>query len=250
MLATAGCAAEKIKLGDFQMRRVHILGVCGKLMSGIALLAKKTGCMVTGYDQKFLMPMSGQLIEHGIECVKAWDTDYLRPDDVIIVGNGILSDNPIIHKARKLNMQMLSGPQWLQENILADRQVIAITGTHGKTTLSSWCVQIFNELGIDVGYLIGGITEKSMPSASFGHANNNWFVIEADEYDSAFFDKRPKFLHYWPKWVLVNNIEHDHVDIFSDLEAMQKQYQLLMRTVHPDGGVIARAVLHLRWEPR
>ena len=89
-----------------------------------------------------------------------------------------------------------------------------------------------------MGYLIGGITEKSMPSASFGHANNNWFVIEADEYDSAFFDKRPKFLHYWPKWVLVNNIEHDHVDIFSDLEAMQKQYQLLMRTVHPDGGVI------------
>tara|TARA_Y200000002_G_scaffold135108_1_gene111391 strand:+ start:6507 stop:7793 length:1287 start_codon:yes stop_codon:yes gene_type:complete len=219
--------------------RLHILGVCGKLMSGIAVLAKQSGFNVLGYDKAFLPPMSIQLKKFDINCINAWETDHIKKEDVIIVGNGILFDNPIIRFARARNIKMISGPQWLQENILANKKVIAITGTHGKTTVTSWCVDIFYRLGIKVGYLIGGTRLPEGQSADLGSPESPWFVIEADEYDTAFFDKRPKFLHYWPYILLVNNIEFDHSDIYKDIAEINKQYQYLFRTVHPDGGIVA-----------
>lgn len=220
------------------MAKIHIMSVCGKLMAGVATLAKQMGFGVIGYDVAFEQPMASQLSAMSITCVQGYSLDQLQPGDTLIVGNSIHFDNPMVQYARVHQIKIKSAPEWLSEHVLADREVIAICGTHGKTTLATWCVQVFHRLGIKVGYLVGGMVPSTNRSADFGDGRCAWFVIEADEYDTAFFDKRPKFLHYWPRWVLINNIEFDHADIYSDLNAMVKQYQLLEKIVHPNGCVL------------
>ena len=220
------------------MTKIHIMSVCGKLMAGVATLAKQMGCQVIGYDEVFDQPMAAQLSSMSIECIHGRSTKKMRPGDTLVVGNSIHFDHPMVQYARSHQVKIKSAPEWLQEHVLSDRQVIAICGTHGKTTLATWCVEVFQRLGIQVGYLVGGIVPTTQHSADFGDGRCSWFVIEADEYDTAFFDKRPKFLHYWPRWVLVNNIEFDHADIYADFNAMVKQYQLLEKVVHPEGKMV------------
>ncbi len=218
--------------------RIHILGVCGTFMAGIAVIAKQAGHDVKGSDLNVYPPMSTQLESQGIRLCNGYDPKDIDADvDVVIVGNVITRGNPAMEYVLEQNIPYISGPQWLAENILRDRWVLAVSGTHGKTTTTSMLTWMLEYAGLKPGFLIGGVPENFGVSARIGESP--FFVIEADEYDSAFFDKRSKFIHYHPKTLILNNLEFDHADIFPDLEAIKQQFHFLVRTV-PGNGLIVR----------
>lgn len=218
--------------------RIHILGIGGTFMSGIAVLAKQSGHEVKGSDMNVYPPMSTQLIEQGIQLVEGYDPAHIDPQvDCVIVGNVIKRGNPAMEYVLAEGIPYISGPEWLYDNVLKDRWVVGVAGTHGKTTTTSLLTWIIEKAGLNPGFLIGGIPENFGVSARLG--NHPYFVIEADEYDSAFFDKRSKFIHYHAKTLILNNLEYDHADIFPDLAAIQQQFHYLVRTV-PGNGLIVR----------
>jgi len=215
---------------------VHILGICGSFMGGIAAIAKSLGHTVTGSDKNVYPPMSTQLDALGIELTEGFGTEQFEPSpDIVIVGNAMSRGNAAVEYVLDRNLPYTSGPQWLLDNLLKDRWVIGVSGTHGKTTTSSMVAWILDYCGLNPGYLIGGVPENFGVSARIG--DSPFFVIEADEYDSAFFDKRSKFVHYRPKTLVINNLEFDHADIFADLAAIQTQFHHLVRMV-PQTGLI------------
>jgi len=219
---------------------IHILGICGTFMGGLAVLARQLGHTVTGSDANVYPPMSTQLRAEGISLVEGYDPSQLEPaPDMIVVGNAMSRGNPAVEAMLDRGLPYTSGPQWLFENLLRERWVLAVAGTHGKTTTSSMLAWILAFAGMKPGYLIGGVPGNFELSASVG--DSAFFVIEADEYDSAFFDKRSKFVHYRPRTAILNNLEFDHADIFADLAAIQRQFHHLLRTVPATGRVIAPA---------
>jgi UDP-N-acetylmuramate: L-alanyl-gamma-D-glutamyl-meso-diaminopimelate ligase len=215
---------------------VHILGICGSFMGGIAAIAKTLGHKVTGSDKNVYPPMSTQLEALGIELTEGYGESQFDPaPDIVVIGNAMSRGNPAVEYVLNRNLPYTSGPQWLLDNLLKDRWVIGLSGTHGKTTTSSMVAWILEHAGLNPGYLIGGVPENFGVSARVGESP--FFVIEADEYDSAFFDKRSKFVHYRPKTLVINNLEFDHADIFADLGAIQTQFHHLVRMV-PENGLI------------
>jgi UDP-N-acetylmuramate: L-alanyl-gamma-D-glutamyl-meso-diaminopimelate ligase len=217
---------------------VHILGICGSFMGGIAAIAKSLGHKVTGSDTNVYPPMSTQLEQLGIELTAGFDTHQFDPiPDIVIIGNAMSRGNLAVEYVLDRNLPYTSGPQWLLENLLSKRWVIAASGTHGKTTTSSMIAWILEDIGLNPGFLIGGIPENFGVSARIG--DSPFFVIEADEYDSAFFDKRSKFVHYRPRTLVMNNLEFDHADIFENLDAIKKQFHHLVRCVPSNGLIIS-----------
>ena len=216
---------------------IHILGICGTFMGSIAQLAKAMGHQVSGSDQNVYPPMSTQLRAAGIEINEGFDASQLdRKPDLVIVGNVISRGNPSIEAVLDKRIPYVSGPQWLSANLLRDKWVLAVAGTHGKTTTSSMLAWILDYAGFEPGYLIGGVPSNFPQSARLGCSD--FFVIEADEYDTAFFDKRSKFVHYHPSTLVLNNLEFDHADIFSNLSDIQKQFHHLIRLVPSTGQII------------
>lgn len=217
---------------------LHILGICGTFMGGLALIARAAGHKVTGCDAGVYPPMSTQLEEQGIELVEGFSADQtrLRPD-LYVVGNVVSRGNPLMEAILDQNLPYTSGPQWLGEAILRNQHVLAVAGTHGKTSTSSMLAWVLREAGLKPNFLIGGIAPGLEVSAHYD-ASGSLFVIEADEYDTAFFDKRSKFVHYRPRTAVLNNLEYDHADIFPDLAAIQTQFHHLLRTVPASGSVI------------
>jgi UDP-N-acetylmuramate: L-alanyl-gamma-D-glutamyl-meso-diaminopimelate ligase len=215
---------------------VHILGVCGTFMGGIAAIARTAGHRVTGSDRNVYPPMSTQLEALGIELVEGYEAAQLDPaPDVVVVGNVMTRGQPVIEALLDRGIPYASGPEWLSREVLRDRWVLGVAGTHGKTTTSSLLAWILEYAGLQPGFLIGGVPANFDTSARLGAAP--FFVIEADEYDTAFFDKRAKFVHYRPRTLILNNLEYDHADIYPDLAAIQRQFHHLVRTV-PGGGRI------------
>jgi len=213
---------------------LHILGICGTFMGGLALLAREMGHRVTGSDANVYPPMSTQLETAGITLMEGYAAKHLDPEpDLIVVGNAMSRGNAAIEHMLNRNLAYCSGPQWLSENLLQDRWVLAVAGTHGKTTTSSMIAWILEYAGMQPGYLIGGIPANFGESARLGESP--FFVVEADEYDTAFFDKRSKFVHYRPRTVVLNNLEFDHADIFDDLEAIKRQFHHLVRIIPSQG---------------
>jgi UDP-N-acetylmuramate: L-alanyl-gamma-D-glutamyl-meso-diaminopimelate ligase len=220
---------------------LHILGVCGTFMGGLALIARAAGHRVTGCDTNVYPPMSTQLAEQGIELIEGWAADQLglKPD-VYVIGNVVTRGNPLMEAILDRGLPYISGPQWLRENILAGKWVIAVAGTHGKTTTSSMVAWILEHAGLGPGFLIGGVPENFEVSARLGQeAREGFFVVEADEYDTAFFDKRSKFLHYPARTAVLNNLEFDHADIFPDLGAIETQFHHYVRTLPTSGLIVA-----------
>jgi UDP-N-acetylmuramate: L-alanyl-gamma-D-glutamyl-meso-diaminopimelate ligase len=217
---------------------IHILGICGTLMGSLALLAKQAGHSVSGSDQNVYPPMSTQLEKAGIELKKGYLEDHLKPDpDLVVVGNANLPrGNPAIEYVLNRGLDYISGAEWLGRYILKDRWVIAAAGTHGKTTTASMAAWILEYAGLAPGFLIGGIPVNFGESARLGSAP--FFVVEADEYDTSYFDRRAKFQHYRPRTVILNNLEYDHADIYPDLAAIQEQFALLLRSVPANGMII------------
>ncbi|MBV1913894.1 MAG: UDP-N-acetylmuramate:L-alanyl-gamma-D-glutamyl-meso-diaminopimelate ligase [Pseudomonadales bacterium] len=215
---------------------IHILGICGTFMAGIAILAREQGHQVTGSDQNVYPPMSDLLVSNGIDIYQGYDTAQFdtKPDQVVI-GNAMSRGNPAVEYVLSNNLNYVCGPQWLSENILQGRWVAALSGTHGKTTTTAMLTWILEYAGKQPGFLIGGVPGNFDESARLG--SGEFFVVEADEYDSAFFDKRSKFVHYRPRTLVINNLEYDHADIFPDLAAIQTQFHHLVRTV-PENGLI------------
>jgi UDP-N-acetylmuramate: L-alanyl-gamma-D-glutamyl-meso-diaminopimelate ligase len=219
--------------------RLHILGICGTFMSGIALIARQQGHDVSGSDMNVYPPMSTQLANQGIKLMEGYDPAHIDKDvDCVIIGNVIRRGNPAMEYVLSMGIPYISGPEWLAQHVLCDRWVLAVSGTHGKTTTTSLLTWILEQAGYEPGFLIGGIPENFGISARLGR--QPYFVIEADEYDSAFFDKRSKFLHYRPKTAIINNLEFDHADIFPDLAAIKQQFHYFVRTI-PGNGLIIRA---------
>ncbi len=217
--------------------KIYILGICGTFMAGIAMLAREKGYTVTGSDANVYPPMSTQLQQAGIEIREGYSRDNLDRDaDLYVVGNAISRGNEQIETILNENLPYISGPQWLYEHLLRDRWVLAVAGTHGKTTTSSMLAWILEYANLQPGFLIGGLTQNFNSSARLGQAP--FFVIEADEYDTAFFDKRSKFVHYHPRTLVLNNLEFDHADIFDDLDAIKRQFHHLLRIVPGNGLVI------------
>lgn len=217
-------------------KHIHILGICGTFMGGVAMLAREMTFQVTGSDQNVYPPMSTQLESHQIKLISGYESEQLNlnPDEIII-GNALSRGKPVIEEILNKKLPYFSGPEWIARNILKNKQVIAISGTHGKTTTTSMVAWILEYAGLKPGFLIGGVPENFGVSARLG--GGKYFVIEADEYDSAFFDKRSKFIHYHPDTLILNNLEFDHADIFKDLDAVKTQFQYLIRTV-PQNGLI------------
>jgi UDP-N-acetylmuramate: L-alanyl-gamma-D-glutamyl-meso-diaminopimelate ligase len=215
---------------------IHILGVCGTFMGGIAAIAKAAGFRVTGCDANVYPPMSDQLRALGIDLVQGFGAEQiaLKPD-LWVVGNVVTRGNPLMETILDRGERYVSGPQWLAENVLTGRHVLAIAGTHGKTTTSAMLAWILESAGREPGFLIGGVPVDFPVSARLG--KSKLFVIEADEYDTAFFDKRSKFVHYGARTVILNNLEFDHADIFDDLAAIERQFHHLVRIV-PSSGLI------------
>ena len=217
---------------------VHILGICGTFMGGIAALARAAGHQVTGADQNVYPPMSTQLESLGIEITEGYGPDALAPGaDVVVVGNVMTRGMPVVEALLDSGQPYTSGPQWLARHVLADRWVLAVAGTHGKTTTSSILAWLLEDAGLAPGFLIGGVPGNFGISARLGDAP--FFVVEADEYDTAFFDKRSKFVHYRPRTLILNNLEFDHADIFPDLASIQRQFHHLVRTVPGSGLIVA-----------
>ncbi|HRW65713.1 MAG TPA: UDP-N-acetylmuramate:L-alanyl-gamma-D-glutamyl-meso-diaminopimelate ligase [Candidatus Competibacter sp.] len=218
---------------------IHILGICGTFMAGVALLARAAGHTVSGCDAGVYPPMSTQLAEAGIALREGYDPDQLAEfqPDMVVVGNVMSRGRPIVEELLDRDLPYTSGPAWLADHVLRGRHVLAVAGTHGKTSTSSLLAWILERAGLEPGFLIGGIPANFGVSARLGRAP--LFVVEADEYDTAFFDKRSKFVHYRPRTLILNNLEFDHADIFSDLTAIQRQFHHLLRTVPGAGLVIA-----------
>ncbi len=217
--------------------KIYILGICGTFMAGLALLARELGFEVAGSDARVYPPMSTQLDEAGIRLHDGYDAEALMADvDLYVIGNAITRGNPQFEYILDNNLPYQSGPQWLYEQVLKDRWVLAVAGTHGKTTASSMLTWILHQNGLNAGYLIGGIGRNFSQSACLG--DGPFFVIEADEYDTALFDKRSKFIHYHPRTLILNNLEFDHADIFDDLAAIQRQFHHLVRMMPASGLII------------
>ncbi|MCP4635969.1 MAG: UDP-N-acetylmuramate:L-alanyl-gamma-D-glutamyl-meso-diaminopimelate ligase [Methyloversatilis sp.] len=217
---------------------IHILGICGTFMGGIAALAREAGHRVTGCDANVYPPMSTQLESLGIELIEGYDPGQIGlAPDVFVVGNAVSRGNPLLEEILDRGLPYVSGPQWLAEHVLAGRWVLAVAGTHGKTTTTSMLAWMLEAAGLKPGFLIGGVPQNFGVSARLGDAP--FFVIEADEYDTAFCDKRSKFVHYRPRTAILNNLEFDHADIFPDLAAIETQFHHLVRTMPRLGRVVA-----------
>lgn len=216
---------------------IHILGICGSFMGGLAVIAKQAGFKVTGCDEGVYPPMSLQLESMGIDLVEGWGVDQLALEpDLYVIGNVVSRGNPLMEEILDRNLPYTSGPQWLYQSVLATKWVLAVAGTHGKTTTTAMLATILDSAGLNPSFLVGGVP------VDFGFSSrlteSNFFVIEADEYDTAFFDKRSKFLHYHPRTLILNNLEYDHADIFPNLEAIETQFHHLIRTVPNSGAII------------
>jgi UDP-N-acetylmuramate: L-alanyl-gamma-D-glutamyl-meso-diaminopimelate ligase len=217
---------------------IHILGICGTFMGGLAIMARELGHHVTGSDQNVYPPMSTQLEEQGITLMSGYSPANLDPvPDLVVVGNAISRGNPEIEAVLNKGLAYISGPQWLYAFVLKNAWVLAVAGTHGKTTTTSMLAWILESARLDPGFLIGGVPLNFGISARVG--DGRFFVVEADEYDTAFFDKRSKFVHYRPSTAILNNLEFDHADIFSDLAAIQRQFHHLVRSIPGNGRIIA-----------
>jgi len=238
---------------------IHILGICGTFMGGIAAIARQAGHRVTGCDANVYPPMSTQLQAQGIELIEGFSPDQLSQfetmPDLFVIGNVVSRGNPLMEAILNQGLPYISGPQWLGEQVLYSKHVLAVAGTHGKTTTSAMLTWILEFNGYQPGYLIGGVPLNFTVSAHLGEGK--YFVIEADEYDTAFFDKRSKFVHYRPRTALLNNLEFDHADIFADLAAIETQFHHLVRTVPGDGLLVVngeepaleRVVTRGAWAP-
>ncbi|MFA7388303.1 MAG: UDP-N-acetylmuramate:L-alanyl-gamma-D-glutamyl-meso-diaminopimelate ligase [Thiohalobacteraceae bacterium] len=219
---------------------IHILGICGTFMGGIALLARAAGHRVSGSDANVYPPMSTQLEAAGIRLQEGFAPEHLQPaPDQVVVGNALSRGNAAVEYMLDQGLHYTSGPQWLAEQVLADRWVLAVAGTHGKTTTASMLAWILEHAGLAPGFLIGGVPGNFGVSARLGETP--FFVVEADEYDTAFFDKRSKFVHYRPRTAILNNLEYDHADIFPDLAAIQRQFHHLVRTIPATGRIVTNA---------
>jgi UDP-N-acetylmuramate: L-alanyl-gamma-D-glutamyl-meso-diaminopimelate ligase len=218
---------------------IHILGICGTFMAGLAAIAREAGHHVTGADRGVYPPMSDQLLALGIGVTEGYEAAQLdlRPD-VVIVGNVMSRGMPVVEELLNRRIPFCSGPEWLAQEVLRQRWVVAVSGTHGKTTTTSLVAWILAQAGLEPGFLIGGVPRDFGVSARLG--SGEVFVIEADEYDTAFFDKGAKFLHYRPRTLVINNLEYDHADIYPDLDAIQRQFHQLVRTVPGNGRLIVR----------
>ena len=215
---------------------IHILGICGTFMGGIAAIAKHAGFRVTGCDSNVYPPMSTQLEAQGIELISGFGIEQLALNpDVYVIGNVVTRGNALMEEILNRNLPYVSGPQWLSDTLLRDKWVLGVAGTHGKTSTASMLAWILEHAGLNPGFLIGGVPQNFDISARI--TDSPFFVIEADEYDTAFFDKRSKFVHYHPRTVILNNLEFDHADIFADLHAIETQFHHLVRTV-PGNGLI------------
>ena len=222
---------------------IHILGICGTFMGGLAALAREAGHRVTGCDANVYPPMSEQLRALDIELIEGWGVDQLAlAPDVFVVGNVVSRGNPLMEAILDAGARYTSGPQWLADHVLPGRHVLAVAGTHGKTTTTSMLAWILDDAGLQPGFLVGGVPLNFAVSARLGRsAAGGAFVIEADEYDTAFFDKRSKFVHYRPRTAVLNNLEYDHADIFPDLAAIETQFHHLVRTVPASGRLVVNA---------
>ncbi|MBP9062594.1 MAG: UDP-N-acetylmuramate:L-alanyl-gamma-D-glutamyl-meso-diaminopimelate ligase [Aquabacterium sp.] len=228
---------------------IHILGICGTFMGGVAALAREAGHRVTGCDAGVYPPMSDQLRALGIDLIEGYGVEQLAlQPDLFVIGNVVSRGNPLMEAILDAGLPYTSGPQWLSENVLQGRHVLAVAGTHGKTTTTSMLTWILEFAGQRPGFLVGGVPENFGVSARLGHtdattrpATGHPFVIEADEYDTAFFDKRSKFVHYRPRTAILNNLEFDHADIFADLAAIETQFHHLVRTVPASGRLVVNA---------
>jgi len=219
---------------------IHILGIGGTFMGGLAMLARELGHRVTGSDSKIYPPMSTQLAAHNIGLLEGYGPENLKAKpDLVIIGNALSRGNPEVEAVLDQGLRYTSGAQWLADNVLPGRWVLAVAGTHGKTTTTSMLAWILERAGLAPGFLVGGVPENFGVSARLGNAP--FFVIEADEYDTAFFDKRSKFVHYRPRTAILNNLEYDHADIFPDLEAIKLQFHHLIRTVPSSGLLVVNA---------
>jgi len=221
---------------------LHILGICGTFMGGLAALAREAGHRVTGCDANVYPPMSTQLEALGIELITGFGAEQLElKPDVFVIGNVVTRGErfPLMEAILDAGLPYVSGPQWLAEHVLQGRHVLAVAGTHGKTSTTSMLAWILEHAGLKPGFLVGGVPQNFGVSARLGEGKA--FVIEADEYDTAFFDKRSKFVHYRPRTAILNNLEHDHADIFPDLAAIETQFHHLVRTVPPSGRLVVNA---------
>ena len=219
---------------------IHILGICGTFMGSLAVLAKNLGHKVTGSDANVYPPMSTQLEAQGISLMQGYEPEHLQPrPDLVIVGNAMKRGIAAVEYVLNEGIPYTSGPQWLAQYVLQGKHVLGVAGTHGKTTTTTMVAWILEQAGLEPGFLIGGVPKGFEASARLG--GGQYFVVEADEYDSAFFDKRSKFVHYAPKTAILNNLEFDHADIFDDLAAIQKQFHHLVRTIPSTGKIIVPA---------
>ena len=219
---------------------IHILGICGTFMGGLAALAREAGHRVTGCDAGVYPPMSDQLRSLGIDLIEGWGADQLKlAPDLFVVGNVVSRGNELMEAILDAGLPYTSGPQWLAENVLQGRHVLAVAGTHGKTSTTSMLAWVLERAGVQPGFLVGGVPQNFGVSARLGEGKT--FVIEADEYDTAFFDKRSKFVHYRPRTAVLNNLEFDHADIFADLGAIETQFHHLVRTVPAQGRLVVNA---------
>jgi UDP-N-acetylmuramate: L-alanyl-gamma-D-glutamyl-meso-diaminopimelate ligase len=219
---------------------IHILGICGTFMGGIALLAREAGIAVSGSDANVYPPMSTQLEAAGIRLQEGFLPEHFTEEvDTVVVGNALSRGNAAVEAMLDRGLRYTSGPQWLAENVLQGKWVLAVAGTHGKTSTASMLAWILEQAGLEPGFLIGGVPANFGVSARLG--GGSFFVVEADEYDTAFFDKRSKFVHYRPRTLVLNNLEYDHADIFPDLEAIQRQFHHLVRTVPGTGLLVVNA---------
>ena len=219
---------------------IHILGICGTFMGGIALLARELGHTVSGSDENVYPPMSTQLEEQGITLMQGYKPEHLTAEpDIVVIGNALSRGNPAVEAVLEKGLRYTSGAQWLLDYVLQDRWVLAVAGTHGKTSTASLLAWLLEDNKLSPGFLIGGIPGNFGVSARLGETP--FFVVEADEYDTAFFDKRSKFVHYHPRTLILNNLEYDHADIFPNIEAIQTQFHHLLRTVPANGLVISQA---------
>jgi UDP-N-acetylmuramate: L-alanyl-gamma-D-glutamyl-meso-diaminopimelate ligase len=224
--------------------RIHILGICGTFMAGIATLAQALGHRVSGSDAHAYPPMSDQLKAQGIAVLEGYEPAHLQPaPDCVVVGNALTRGVPAIEYMLDQGLWYTSGPAWLAEHVLRDRWVIAVAGTHGKTTTTSMVAWVLEHAGLAPGFLVGGVPENLGVGARLGSGPH--FVVEADEYDTAFFDKRSKFVHYRPRTLVLTNLEYDHADIFPDLASIQRQFHHLVRTVPGTGRILCAADAHL-----
>ena len=219
---------------------IHILGICGTFMGSLAVLAKALGHQVSGSDASVYPPMSTQLAAQGIELMEGYAATHLQPrPDLVIIGNAMSRGNAAVEYVLNEGIPYTSGPAWLAQQVLQGKHVIGVAGTHGKTTTTTMVAWVLEQAGLQPGFLIGGVPQGFEASARLG--GGRYFVVEADEYDSAFFDKRSKFVHYAPRTAILNNLEFDHADIFDDLAAIQKQFHHLVRTVPGQGQILMPA---------